>query len=241
MITDYKQYAILYVDDEPANLAAFRFVFEDQFRILTAESGKEALEILDAVQVAILITDQRMPTMSGAELCARARNVHPNVVRMVMTAYADITAAANAINAGQVSRYILKPWKEDELSAIFRAGIDAHQLATVVNALQARVLNAEQQAQSLDLTGFVLHELASPAAALHAAVSWIGELAALAAPLLNAASPEAQRIGRDLLAAGEEAMKCSRLLSARLEQFRRGDQASPAPTAALVTPGRRTA
>ena len=100
---DYRQYPVLYVDDERANLLVFRHNFSDQFTVLTADNGKEALEILRRENVAVLLTDQRMPSMTGVELAEKVQAAHPEVVRMIVTAYADVHAAIEAINRGQVS------------------------------------------------------------------------------------------------------------------------------------------
>src|SRR5689334_24482036 len=105
MPVEHKLYPVLFVDDEPQNLVVFRYAMEDHFTVLTAQSGAEALQLLQRHQIAVLLADQRMPAMSGVELCARARELQPDAVRIIITAYADIHAAIDAINQGQVSRY----------------------------------------------------------------------------------------------------------------------------------------
>src|SRR5438477_12867701 len=107
-------YPVLYVDDEPQNLATFRYVLEDRFTVLTAGDGREAVELLEREDVAVLVCDQRMPYMTGVEVCRRASEIKPDVVRIIMTAYADLQAAVDAINQGQVLRYLSKPWRNDE-------------------------------------------------------------------------------------------------------------------------------
>ena len=230
---EYRQYAILYVDDEASNLASFRFCFEDQFQVLTASSGAEALEVLDTVQVAVLLTDVRMPGMSGAELCARVRERHPEVVRMVVTAYADIGAAAAAINAGQVSRYVSKPWREDELATTLRGGIDAYRVSSLVSTLQARLLHNEQQAGASAAMGTVLHELSSPAAALLADVTAMAEdAAALESTLKGAAgtAAEAVRLAGEVQRTAQGALEGARTLVTRIQRYRRAE-ATPHGTA----------
>ena len=101
MPVDYKQYPVLFVDDEPQNLVVFRYAMEDNFSVLTASSGADALRVLEQREIGVLLADQRMPGMSGSELCARAREIQPDAVRIIITAYADIHAAINAINQGQ--------------------------------------------------------------------------------------------------------------------------------------------
>lgn len=166
MKLDYKQYPVLYVDDERANLLVFRHNFSDQFTVLTAESGEEALKILQRETVAILITDQRMPGMSGVELAERVQREHPDIVRMILTAYTDVNAAMEAINRGQVSRYITKPWRGEELAALLRGSIELFTLTATISELQLRMMRSER----LALLGFVAagiaHDLKSPLACL---------------------------------------------------------------------------
>src|SRR5207253_5671121 len=136
----FKDAAVLYVDDEPGNLTAFAYCFDDQFLVRTALSADEALAILAREPVALLLADQRMPGMTGAQLSALVRERHPDVVRMIVTAYADIGDAVAAINTGQVLRYILKPWREEAMLEILRAGVEAYQLGMLVRELQVRIL-----------------------------------------------------------------------------------------------------
>ena len=120
-----RAFPVLFVDDEAPVRMTFRYALEGRFTLLTAASGDEALDILDKEHVAVLLADQRMPGMTGAELCARARINRPELVTMIVTAYMDIQAAIDAINNGQISAYIPKPWTEEQLvdaieSAIMR-------------------------------------------------------------------------------------------------------------------------
>src|SRR6185369_10165580 len=105
-----------------------RYSFEDHFDIITIETGEEALAIMDREPIGVLLADQRMPRMSGSDLCALAKNKHPEVVRIIVSAYSDITAAVAAINNGQVNRYLIKPWREEELAEILTAALEAWQL-----------------------------------------------------------------------------------------------------------------
>jgi DNA-binding NtrC family response regulator len=107
---DVKRYPILVVDDEQDNLDAFRFNFRKTFDILTANSGPEALGILAEKDVAVVVTDQRMPKMTGVELLREVREKHPDTVGIILTAFTDVDVLIEAINLGQVYRYITKPW-----------------------------------------------------------------------------------------------------------------------------------
>jgi two-component system response regulator PhcR len=223
----YRGYQILYVDDEPANLTSFKYCFDDRFDILTATSGDEALALLAAGPVALLLADQRMPGMSGAELCRLARERHPDVVRVIVTAYADVTAAVAAINAGQVSRYLFKPWREEQMAEVLRAGIEAYQLGEMTRGLQVRLLQSEQQSTTTYLLGRVLHELANPAATVHTNVEWIAD--SLTGLMRRQLPPDVAAAIADVSVAARETATASRELVARIDRFRRGDPPSAPP------------
>src|SRR5882672_4101424 len=101
---DYKKFAILYVDDEEKSLKYFARAFEEQFRILTAPTAVEGLKLLEqhADDIAILMTDQRMPGEKGVWLLERARQLRPRMIRILATAYADMEAAIAAVNTGAI-------------------------------------------------------------------------------------------------------------------------------------------
>ncbi len=108
---------ILFVDDEENILRSLKRLFIDEdFEVFTASSGMEGLDILeDNHDIGIIVSDQRMPEMSGVEFLERSQRVVPDALRMVLTGYADVTAAVDAINRGGALRYIAKPWKDEEL------------------------------------------------------------------------------------------------------------------------------
>src|SRR3712207_2457110 len=105
-----KNYKILIVDDEPANLRLLERLFRHNYTILTAASGEEALALIEQHDVALLITDQRMPGMTGIDLIKQTAALRPHTVRIVLTGYADTHALVEAINCGQVYRFLAKPW-----------------------------------------------------------------------------------------------------------------------------------
>lgn len=108
-------YKIMIVDDEPANLRLLERLFRRDYEIITAASGREALELLGQHDVALLITDQRMPNMTGIELLKNTVALRPHMVRIILTGYTDVTALVEAINCGHVYKYVTKPWNNDEL------------------------------------------------------------------------------------------------------------------------------
>ncbi len=110
------------VDDEPANLRLLERLFRRDYQVITAESGAEALALLEQHEVALLVTDQRMPGMTGIELLKHTAVMRPNTVRIILTGYTDTQALVEAINCGQVYRFITKPWNNDDLrSTVVRA------------------------------------------------------------------------------------------------------------------------
>ncbi len=118
---------VLIVDDEPANLRALQRLFREAYEVFTAQSGAEALELLTQHDVALLITDQRMPEMTGIELLKRTVPLRPRMVRIILTGYTDVNALVKAINCGQVYRYVTKPWGNEELTLTVRRALEHYE------------------------------------------------------------------------------------------------------------------
>ena len=153
---------VLYVDDERGNRVVFEQSFGQKFRIKTAAGGAEALELLGKEDVAVLLTDQRMPEMSGDELLRAVKDRHPQVVRVVITAYADVEPILAAINEGLVARYVIKPWDRAELEQLLRWATEAWALGRESAALQRRLLENERLATLGSIVGAVIHDLNQP-------------------------------------------------------------------------------
>jgi response regulator RpfG family c-di-GMP phosphodiesterase len=114
---------LLIVDDEAANLRLLERLFSKDFHCLTASSGVEAIRLLEQHDIAILITDQRMPGMTGIELLKRTARLRPHMVRILLTGYTDMEALVEALNSGLVYMYVTKPWNNEELKLrVNRAG-----------------------------------------------------------------------------------------------------------------------
>jgi two-component system, NtrC family, response regulator AtoC len=125
---DLTQFPILVVDDEVDNLDAFRFNFKRVFNIVTAGGGEEALGILGNTDVAVIVTDQRMPKMTGLELLRAARPLRADAVGIILTAYTDVDVLIEAINLGHIYRYITKPWDGKEVRGVLQQAIERHHL-----------------------------------------------------------------------------------------------------------------
>jgi DNA-binding NtrC family response regulator len=108
-------YKILVVDDEPNNLRVLERLFRYDYEVISAESGEEALHLLSEHNVALVITDQRMPNMTGVELLKRTSDIRPQMVRIILTGYTDVETLVEAINSGLVYKYVTKPWDNEEL------------------------------------------------------------------------------------------------------------------------------
>ena len=117
-------YKILIVDDEAANLRALARLFRDDYEVVTAGDGAEALKILQQHDVALLITDQRMPEMPGIDLLKQTVLLRPRMARIILTGYTDIEVLVEAINCGQVYRYVTKPWNNDELRLTVKRALE---------------------------------------------------------------------------------------------------------------------
>ena len=114
-------FTLLCVDDEANILSSLKRLFRPTgYRVLTAPGGAEALAILDREEVDLVISDMRMPGMSGAELLAAVRSRRPDTVRILLTGFADMSSTVEAINQGQLHRYIAKPWDDGEVLLVVR-------------------------------------------------------------------------------------------------------------------------
>lgn len=109
---------LLLVDDEPNILASLDLLLGGTFRILTANSGEKAKEILQSESVDVILSDQKMPRMTGVQLLEWVRHQNPKIIRLLMTGFAELEEAVDAINRSQVFRYIFKPWQAEELVGI---------------------------------------------------------------------------------------------------------------------------
>lgn len=121
------KFKMLVVDDEPDNLDLLYRTFRRYFDVYRAESGAEALDILENKgEVAVIISDQRMPEMKGTEFLSKTVPQFPNTVRIILTGFTDVEDLVDAINSGQVYRYITKPWDPDEMMVLVERALDSY-------------------------------------------------------------------------------------------------------------------
>lgn len=147
-----QDFTVLYVDDEPHNLTTFRAAFRRQFQIETALGGQQGLEVLATKPIHLVISDQRMPEMTGVQFLEKVAARYPEVIRVILTGFSDLEALIGAINRVGIFRYLTKPWHEPDLLLTME---NARQMAVLqsknkqlISELQAR---AEQQAHTLEL------------------------------------------------------------------------------------------
>jgi response regulator RpfG family c-di-GMP phosphodiesterase len=119
---------VLYVDDEADNLRTFRATFRREFQVLIASSGAEGLKIFDQEAPQIIITDQRMPEMTGIEFLVELQKKNSAPMRMLLTGYSDINAVIDSVNKGQVYRYLTKPWNTDDLRQAILSAFEVYEL-----------------------------------------------------------------------------------------------------------------
>jgi signal transduction histidine kinase len=171
---------ILAVDDDDGNLVVLEAVLSERYRVTTTTSPLQALKLISATEFDMVITDQRMPDMTGVELLKEVRARWPRTVRMVISAYSDVTAILQAINEGEAYRFVLKPWNLDELVTAVKQGMEhrynvlaierlagvLHERNTKLVAALSELKNAQNQllhaarlATVGQLTAGIAHEL----------------------------------------------------------------------------------
>ena len=128
----FKDYPILFVDDEEMAVATFKRLYSDDFTIHTAFNGKEALQILERhPEIALIATDQRMPVMSGLTLLTHVALKYPRIINVLITAYSDLLLVIELVNKGNLFRYIGKPYEEEFLRRTLIQGIERYHLLDV--------------------------------------------------------------------------------------------------------------
>jgi|ERR1051325_12110476 DNA-binding NtrC family response regulator len=130
------EYKIMIVDDEPANLRTLLRLFREDYQVLAAESGADALALLKQHDLALLISDQRMPEMSGIELMKQTVSLRPHMVKILLTGYTDVEALIESINCGLVYRYITKPWHNDDLRLTVSRALEHYEVTKAKHLLE---------------------------------------------------------------------------------------------------------
>ncbi|MBN8658968.1 MAG: HD domain-containing protein [Candidatus Obscuribacter phosphatis] len=146
-----RRHKILVVDDEVPNLRLLRRVLSEDHDIFEATGGKEGLEILEKEPISLIITDQRMPSMTGVQLLEQSLTLRPDAIKILLTGYTDVQALIDAINAGHVYKYIPKPWDADELKLTVRRALEAYELKENNDNLVVELRAALSELESLSV------------------------------------------------------------------------------------------
>lgn len=225
---------ILFVDDERPILNAMRRLFrKEPYEMEFASSGEEGLELIQEFRPTVIVSDQRMPGMSGIEFLSRVKELDPDTVRIILTGYTDLKVAEDAINQGEVYRFITKPWNDDDLRAAIASASERHRLRKenerlvqelqVLNASleekvrertrelelrQAELVQSEKLAGLGMLAGGVAHELNNPLGGILALVQLLRR---------DDTGPESKEWREDLEQIEDAAKRCKRIVRDLLE------------------------
>ena len=140
-----KEINVLYIDDEVGNLKAFKAAFRRDFNIFIAESAKEGMQVLRENEIHIILTDQRMPEITGVQFLEKVIDQYPDAIRILVTGYTDMKALVAAVNKGHIFKYISKPWEVDSLRAIIVKAFEVYQLKKRQKEMNAELEKANEQ------------------------------------------------------------------------------------------------
>ncbi|QEK53042.1 response regulator [Pedobacter aquae] len=144
-----KKIVILYVDDEENNLISFKANFRMKYQVLTAISGDDALKIMEGKVIDIIITDQRMPNMTGVEFLEKVLEKFPEPMRILLTGYADMSAVIDAVNKGKIFHYLTKPWNEEELDMTIKRAYDVYLERKEIEVMNQKLATSNDQLEFL--------------------------------------------------------------------------------------------
>lgn len=128
---------VLFVDDEPRILTTMRMLFRKNYEVFIAEGGQQALELLKTQPIDVIVSDQRMPGMTGIEMLRQARELNPNAMRILLTGYSDLNSIIGSINEGEIFRFVNKPWFDEDLTATVARAVEAARATQAVEAKEA--------------------------------------------------------------------------------------------------------
>jgi len=153
------KYTILCVDDEQHNLDALHRTLRRDYEILTALSGEEGLKILKTHPVSLIISDQRMPAMTGVEFLEKSIELRPDIIRIILTGFTDVEDLIGAINTGRVYRYITKPWDPTDLKVTVKRALESFELTQENRRLFEDIVRLEKLATVGQVAGGIAHEV----------------------------------------------------------------------------------
>ncbi|MGB1581093.1 MAG: response regulator [Nevskiales bacterium] len=137
---------VLFVDDEQRILTSMKMLFRREYEVFTCNSGAEAMELLKEQKVEVVVSDQRMPKMTGIELLREVRDVQPQAIRLLLTGYADLNAIIGSINEGEIFRFVSKPWSNEDLKATLAKAVAAAEFEATIEEAEASAPAAANEA-----------------------------------------------------------------------------------------------
>ena len=161
------KHSILCIDDELYNLEALKRLFRKDYQVTMALSGTQALEELDKEKFSLIISDQKMPGMTGVDFFIKAKTIQPDAVRILLTGYTDLESIILAVNQGQIYRYVTKPWEPVEFMGIVSQAVEFFNLKQTIKEQNKKLLQANEELKTLnklkmDFMLLVNHELKTP-------------------------------------------------------------------------------
>lgn len=173
------KHTLIFIDDETDNLDALERVFRKKYNVLKCSSGPEALKVLkEQADISVIISDQRMPDMTGVQFLEKSMKTHPNSIRILLTGYTDLDSVIAAINSGQVYRYITKPWDTRDLQITVDQAVEKFELESELKVKNQKLEKALAELKTLDQAKsqfmiLINHELKTPLTTL---LSFLGLL-----------------------------------------------------------------
>jgi two-component system, NtrC family, sensor kinase len=150
---------VLYVDDDAENLVVFRMTFRKEFEVVTQTSGALGIQALEGEAFPVVLSDQRMPDMTGVEFLQQVRGRWPDTRRILITAYTDVNAVIDAINLGHVYQFVRKPWEKNEVAVVIKNALDSHDLEMRNRSLTEELLRKERLATLGQFVSNLAHEI----------------------------------------------------------------------------------
>ena len=186
--TGERRFSLLAVDDERANLNLLKRTFRDDYDIHFADDGISGLDVLRENPVDMIITDQRMPRMTGIQMLVKSQEIAPQAVRIILTAYSDVRDVIDAVNQGRVYQYVLKPWSPDELRLTVANAFKSYALTQEnrdlvvklqkslddLNAAQQELVNRERLSAIGRMASSIIHDLKIPMTNIRSAAALLG-------------------------------------------------------------------
>lgn len=145
------KHSVLLIDDEPANLRLLRRVLGAEYDTKLAENGEEGLKILESEKISLIISDQRMPGMTGVQVLEESQKIQPEAIRILLTGYTDIQALIDAINSGRIYKYVQKPWDAEDLKLTVKRAIESLELKQANDSLVVELRYALSQLENISI------------------------------------------------------------------------------------------